>query len=374
MPSAVGEVVVVVLTPGSRASDNRAIGTGAPRIAACGAALAALALPSAALARGLPPAFSPGHWTGKLKVRGVVSVPGSSSQSSVLGGGQFSFTVTPGGQVVRGAVSVAESILIVSSSHTSTASTDATFPLQGDASRVVGAGAVHFHVDFGDPLIAPLDTYLPGIIYLEPTGGRCGALKGDAATATRAIQTASGLATNETALWTAHRSGGRSADQRHIASEFQSAISDIKRYLDDVAHRRQNSGLSLDVAANAVKSLGSAVAAAAACGQAPAGLANGLLTNPQLRPLLTRMFDAALGNSSSYQPSNTITALEAAVEIHFSNAYVRKLQTELAAQLAEPPWSTDKLTLQEVLTDAQQYHLDTVAAAAQQALGALGGP
>jgi hypothetical protein len=115
------------------------------RLTAVLGTVAALGAPAAARAAGVAPGFSPGRWTGTMRIEGGIDT--GNLHASGQGSGAFSFTVAREGFVTGGNLSVSESIVTTSPQGTFNSSTSGAIPLHGDARNVSGAGTMTFHID-----------------------------------------------------------------------------------------------------------------------------------------------------------------------------------------------------------------------------------
>ena len=330
------------------------------------ATVTALALASSAGARGGRPVtgFSPGHWTGTMKIEGGIDT--GSTHVSGQGAGRFSFVIDPRGKVETGRISIGETIVTTDSTGTFSSYTYGGMPLMGDAVRVTGVGPMQFHIETS---YGPIDGPVDAEVSLRPLTVSCRTVRGDAAIPARRLQTAFGFATNVTALFTAHRRSGSAADQRNLSRELRAARTDL-----DLCLGRPSSPLLAGLAADAVKDLSRAVAAASSCGSPAAGFEHGIVGQPQLAPRVTRMVTRAAENRRALGVEKLEDVLEAAVESGFTAAQTHGLVAGLEDLMLQTPLSTDPAGLRGVLRVATLYDLGELATAAQAALSKLGAP
>jgi hypothetical protein len=308
--------------------------------------------------------FSPGHWAGTMKIEG--GIDDGHLHASGQGSGRFSFTVTPQGRVKSGHISVGETIVTTGPEGTFNSYAYGGMPLSGDSTLVTGIGSMTFHVE--TPYGAsdgPVDAF----VSLRPLTATCATVKGDAAIPAREFQSSLGIATNVTALFTAHRTSGAAADARNITRDLRSARTDVGLYLS-----RPDSPILAGLGADAVRDLSRAVAAASSCGPPPPGFAHGVNGQPQLGPKLKRMFSAAAANRAALGASKLEAVIVAAVESGASGTPLRGLIAAMEELMLQPPLSADAAQLRELQRTASLYHLDDLAKAAAAAQKKLGGP
>ena len=330
------------------------------RLTAVVGAVAVLGVPAAARAAGAPPAFSPGRWSGTMRIEGGIDT--GNLHASGQGTGDFAFTITRAGFVTSGNLSVSESIVTTGPQGTFHSSTSGALPLNGDARNVSGAGTMTFHIDtpFG-PVDGPVDAE----ISLIPLRTTCTRASGDAAIPERQFQAAEGIGTNVTAEFTARRSAGLSGAD--VAQVARGAARDVQLYLDHPT----NSPLA-ELAGRAVKSLSATVASASACGGRPAGFEHGVLANRDVGPKIRQLFDLAAANHGALDPLNLEVVVEAAVEAGASRPQLQTLVAAVEDLIGQPPLNGEAESLRAILLSASRYNLTDLAAAAQAALDALG--
>ena len=330
------------------------------RLTAVVGTLVVLGAPAAARAAAVSPGFSPGRWTGTMKIEGGIDT--GNLHASGQGSGDFSFTIAREGFVTSGNLSVSESIVTTSPQGTFNSSTSGAIPLHGDARNVSGAGTMTFHIDTP---YGPVDGPVDAEVSLIPLKATCGRATGDAAIPERQFQVAEGIGTNVTAAFTARRSGpSGGADVARTASV---TARDVQLYLD----RPTNSPLA-EFAARAVKSLSAAIASARACGGLPAGFEHGVLANPVVGPKIRELFNVAAVNRAALDPLNLEVVVEAAVEAGASRSQLQTLVAAVEDRIEQPPLSQNAESLRAILLSASRYNLSDLAAAAQGALDALG--
>jgi hypothetical protein len=335
------------------------------RILSLAAALVVAVAP-AALARGARPTggFSPGHWTGTMKIEG--GIDDGHLHASGQGSGKFSFTITAQGEAKSGHISVGETIVTTGPEGTFNSYAYGGMPLSGDSTLVTGIGSMTFHVEtpYG-PVDGPVDAY----VSLRPRSVTCTTVKGDAAIPAREFQTSLGIATNVTAEFTAHRRSGTAPDARNIARELRAVRTDVGLYLS-----HPTNPIAAGLASDAIRDLSRAVAAASSCGAPPAGFEHGVIGQPRLGPRLRRMFGLAATNASALGGEKLEAVIVAAVESGASGAPLQRLVAAMAELMLQPPLSADAAQLREIVRTASMYHLDDLAKAAEAALAKLGGP
>jgi hypothetical protein len=331
------------------------------------AALTTLTLLSVpAAAHGATPihGFSPGRWKGTMKIEG--GIDNGSIHASGQGSGTFSFTITATGQAKTGHISLGETIVTTGPDGTFNSYSYGGMPLSGGSTLVTGFGPMEFHIEtpYG-PIDGPVDSE----VSLRPLTATCSTASGDAAIPAREFQTAAGFATNVTALFTAHRTSGAAPDQRNLDRETNTTRADVNLYL---AHPANPTAAGL--AAQAVKDLSRAVAAAAGCGGPPAGFARGVIGHPQLGPRLRELFKQAAAHAGALGAQQLDAVIEAAVESGASTGQMHALIAAMEGLMLQPPLNADAAGLREILKSATLYRLDELSTAAEAALTKLGGP
>jgi hypothetical protein len=310
-----------------------------------------------------PPAFSPGHWTGKVTETGNFVV--GDIAGTVSGSWTFSFRISRRGTVTGGSITGRDGIAASGPTDSVVGSNTGTIPLQGDSAHVIGIGTLHGHVEVAG--FPPVDGDVPGRTYLDPVQARCGVVSGDAGSVARLFQRAAGAAITPSATFVARRSGSAHVRQGDVDKKRNDAFAALNSFLK----RHRHSSLFLERAANEVKALNAIVASADACGSPPKGFEHGVTGNRTIGPKVLQMLHLAESNPTPYDMNALMFPLEAALEVGHAE-FAQRLEDAIEAKIsATAPTSANKAELEGIFQEAQLYGLSGLAAAASAQLARI---